>query len=83
MDTSEFKRLPRHIVIIPDGNRRRAQARSLEKHEGYAYGIIPGLEIYEICMKLGIEEVAFFGFTQDNTKRPRIQRKAFIEACVK
>src|SRR5659263_287890 len=25
----------------------------------------------------------FFGFTQDNTKRPQIQRKAFVDACIK
>lgn len=25
----------------------------------------------------------FFGFTQDNTKRPQIQRKAFTDACIK
>lgn len=34
-------------------------------------------------MKIGIDEVTFFGFTQDNTKRPQIQRKAFVDACVK
>jgi undecaprenyl diphosphate synthase len=75
--------LPRHIAIIPDGNRRWALARGLEKHEGYENGIIPGLEVYDLCTKIGIDEVTFFGFTQDNTKRPQIQRKAFVDACIK
>ena len=75
--------MPRHIAIIPDGNRRWALARGLEKHEGYNYGIIPGLEVYDICVKVGIDEVTFFGFTQDNTKRPQVQRKAFVDACIK
>ncbi|MDD2377099.1 MAG: undecaprenyl diphosphate synthase family protein [Clostridia bacterium] len=83
MRTPKFNRLPKHIAIIPDGNRRWAQARSLEKHKGYENGIIPGLEVYDICVKLGIEEITFFGFTQDNTKRPEVQREAFVEACVK
>jgi len=34
-------------------------------------------------VKIGIDEVTFFGFTQDNTKRPQIQRKAFVDACIK
>ena len=79
----KFKRLPRHIAIIPDGNRRWALARGLEKHEGYKNGIIPGLEVYDICVKIGIDEVTFFGFTQDNTKRPEDQKKAFVDACIK
>ncbi|KKG01366.1 dihydroorotate dehydrogenase [Methanosarcina mazei] len=83
LDIPKFKRLPRHIAIIPDGNRRWALARGLEKHEGYSSGIIPGLEVYDICVKIGIGEVTFFGFTQDNTKRPQIQRKAFTDACIK
>jgi undecaprenyl diphosphate synthase len=38
--------------------------------------------LYEICLDLGIEELTFYGFTQDNTKRPPVQRKAFQKACV-
>jgi undecaprenyl diphosphate synthase len=31
---------------------------------------------------LGIQEVTFYGFTVDNTKRPSVQIDAFQEACV-
>lgn len=34
------------------------------------------------CIHLGIEEVSLYGFTQDNTKRPKEQRIAFAKACV-
>ena len=77
-----FKRLPRHIGFIPDGNRRWAQRQSLHKHAGYEYGIDPGFELYKICLDLGIEELTFYGFTQDNTKRPAVQTQAFQKACV-
>ena len=53
-----FKRLPNHIGIIPDGNRRWAQSNGLKKEEGYDYGIRPGLELYKECLKLGIKEIA-------------------------
>lgn len=82
MEIPKFKRLPRHIAIIPDGNRRWAVENGMEKYEGYEYGIKPGLDCFDLCEKLGIEEFTFFGFTQDNTKRPKAQVKAFTEACI-
>ena len=75
-------KLPRHIGFIPDGNRRWAQTRGLPKEDGYAYGIEPGIELYEICSRLGIEEVSVYGFTQDNTRRPAVQTAKFSAACV-
>lgn len=77
-----FQRLPRHVGIIPDGNRRWAQGNGLHKEEGYDHGIEPGLMLYQECIALGIEELTFYGFTQDNTKRPAVQTQAFQKACV-
>ncbi|HOV70234.1 MAG TPA: undecaprenyl diphosphate synthase family protein, partial [Clostridia bacterium] len=65
-----FQRLPAHIGIIPDGNRRWAQINGYNKEDGYERGIEPGLLLYKECVKLGIKELTFYGFTQDNTKRP-------------
>ncbi len=78
----QFKRLPQHIGIIPDGNRRWAQSNGLNKEDGYEHGIDPGFELYRECIELGIKEMTFYGFTQDNTKRPAAQTKAFQKACV-
>lgn len=78
----KFKRLPKHIGIIPDGNRRWAQRQGLAKEAGYNHGIDPGFALYELCLELGIPEVTFYGFTQDNTKRPATQKAAFQMACV-
>jgi len=78
----KFKRLPQHIGIIPDGNRRWAQNKGLEKQDGYKFGIQPGLELYNLGLELGIKEVTLYGFTVDNTKRPFVQVKAFQKACV-
>lgn len=75
-------RIPKHIGIIPDGNRRWAIERGMEKPDGYSYGISPGMTLYRMCRELGIEEMSFYGFTVDNTKRPTVQRSAFTKACV-
>lgn len=82
MDLPVFKRVPDHIAIIPDGNRRWAQLRGLKKEDGYAFGIDPAVRLYELSTALGIKEVTIYGFTQDNTKRPAEQRRSFQEACV-
>lgn len=77
-----FKRLPRHIAIIPDGNRRWAQRHGLPKEAGYVRGLQPGIDLCNLCLELGIEEVSVYGFTNDNTHRPAEQRIAFQQACV-
>lgn len=75
-------RLPNHIGIIPDGNRRWAQSNGMSKEKGYASGIDPGLALFKLCQQVGIKEITYYGFTTDNTKRPGEQRKAFTEACI-
>jgi undecaprenyl diphosphate synthase len=76
-------RIPNHIGIIPDGNRRWSIAKGLTKEMGYDKGLDPGIEVFKLCKDLGVKELTFYGFTSDNTKRPAIQTKAFTEACVK
>lgn len=75
-------RIPKHIGIIPDGNRRWAVEQGMKKEDGYAEGISPGMSLYRTCREMGIEEMSFYGFTIDNTKRPSKQRTAFTEACI-
>lgn len=75
-------RIPKHIGIIPDGNRRWAINKGMTKERGYDKGLDLGLEVFKLCEKYGIEELTFYGFTADNTKRPRFQRLAFTKACI-
>lgn len=77
-----FERIPRHIAVIPDGNRRWAEERGLNKEDGYEHGLTPARAVYQEGKRLGIEEVSVYGFTQDNTRRPRVQVEAFQRACV-
>ena len=75
-------RIPKHIGIIPDGNRRWAVENGLNKEKGYDRGLDPGLEVFKLCEKMGVEEITYYGFTMDNTKRPKNQRLAFTQACI-
>lgn len=75
-------RIPNHIGVIPDGNRRWATGHKLQKEDGYAKGLDPGLKLFRACRDLGVKEITYYGFTVDNTKRPKQQRLAFTQACV-
>lgn len=76
------KSMPKHIGIIPDGNRRWAVEHGMNKQEGYANGLEPGLRLLRQAKELGIQEITYYGFTVDNCKRPKEQFAAFQKACV-
>jgi len=76
-------RIPNHIGVIPDGNRRWSLARGLSKENGYDKGLDPGVQLFRLCQEIGIKELTYYGFTMDNTKRPSIQTKAFTDACIR
>lgn len=76
-------RIPNHIGIIPDGNRRWSVNMGLSKEKGYNHGLKPGLELYRLCKDKGVKEVTYYGFTTDNVKRPKRQIEAFRKSCVK
>lgn len=78
----EFNRIPSHIGIIPDGNRRWAVENGYHKKDGYRHGINPGFELYEMMLKYGVKEATFYGFTKDNNKRAKDQREEFTRACI-
>ena len=76
------KKTPRHIGIIPDGNRRWAVEHGMNKQDGYTYGLLPGLRLLQQAKACGIEEITYYGFTVDNCKRPAVQFAAFQQACI-
>lgn len=82
VDWPRLSRVPRHVGVIPDGNRRWALSQGLGKHEGYDAGVAPGLQLLEVCRGLGISEISVYGFTRENARRPSEQVQAFGSACV-
>ena len=78
-----MNRTPRHIGIIPDGNRRWATQNGMKKEEGYEHGLLPGLKLLRAAKKRGVKELTYYGLTVDNCKRPQAQVAAFSDACYK
>ena len=75
-------RIPKHIGVIPDGNRRWAKGAGLGKQDGYAHGLTPGLDLLKLAKQAGVQEITYYGFTTDNCGRPPEQVQAFSKACV-
>lgn len=65
----QVQNLPRHIVIIPDGNRRWAKERGLPSWKGHAEGLERTKEILNTAYKQGVENMSFWGFSTENWSR--------------
>ncbi len=79
---SKNLRIPNHVGIIPDGNRRWAVSNNLNKQDGYEHGVSPGVELFNILKDYGVKEMTFYGFTKDNVRRPKEQTQKYVEACI-
>lgn len=63
--------MPKHIAIIPDGNRRWAEHRGISKKEGYATGIRKIGDVLKWCRGSGVRMLTMWGFSIDNFQRDR------------
>ncbi len=58
-----------HIAIIPDGNRRYAQAHGLPALEGHRMGAQRMHDVVEALIEKAIPYLTTWGFSVDNWKR--------------
>src|SRR3989344_4846164 len=63
-------RVPKHVVIIPDGNRRWARERGLLPWEGHKEGIERTKELLRLAPQMGVSHMTFWGFSTENWSRP-------------
>ena len=64
-------RVPGHVAIILDGNRRFAKKLGLQPWKGHEYGLRKLEELFEWCIELGIKEVTLYCFSTENFKRAK------------
>lgn len=61
--------VPKHIAIIPDGNRRWARKKGISYKDAYATGIRHIGDVLKWCKELDIPMLTMWGFSTDNAKR--------------
>ena len=70
---------PRHIAIIPDGNRRFAEKKGISRQEGYAIGIRKIGDVLKWCKEHDVNMLTMWGFSTDNFKRDRDEIAGLFE----
>jgi undecaprenyl diphosphate synthase len=74
----DFRRLPRHVAIIMDGNGRWAAGRHLPRVEGHRAGIEAVRATVETSARLGIPVLTLYAFSVENWKRPDTEVSALM-----
>lgn len=64
-----MEKIPRHIAIIMDGNRRWAKRKDLGEIEGHRQGVKVTKPVIQKAFDLGVEVVTFWAFSTKNFKR--------------
>ncbi len=72
-------RLPRHVAIIPDANRRWAQAHCLPFVNGYLEGCQTLIKTALAAKELGIPILSVYSFSTENWKRPEDQIQMLMQ----
>ncbi len=67
--TNKF--LPKHVAIIPDGNRRWAKERHFPVFKGYAKGSDVIFQISQKAREMGIKTLSVWGFSTENWTRSK------------
>jgi len=62
-------RMPNHVAVIMDGNRRFAKEFGLTTEEGHVKGKDKLEELLDWCMELGIKVLTVYAFSTENLKR--------------
>jgi undecaprenyl diphosphate synthase len=68
-------KIPNHVAIIPDGNRRWAKSKGMKSWEGHEYGAKNTEKLIRHAFKLGIKCLSFWGSSLENLKKRPFQEK--------
>jgi len=68
--TLDMTRIPKHVAIIMDGNRRWAKAKGLAAVAGHAFAVDSVVEqLIERAGELGVKNLTMWAFSTENWKR--------------
>lgn len=80
MEKETLDNMPKHLAIIPDGNRRWAKERGLESWDGHEFGAQNTEKLIKYALKKGLQCLTFWGSSLDNLKkRPLQEKKALLD----
>lgn len=78
-----MKNLPKHLVALPDGNRRWAKKRGKAPWEGHREGVEKFWEVCEEVFEIGIPYFTFWAASEDNLKKRSTIEVKFLVLILK
>ena len=66
-----MNKVPQHIVLFPDGNRRWAKQNEISSFEGHQKGYRNIIDFAEWCKNKGVKALTAFGFSTENWNRSK------------
>ena len=69
LSTLDMKRIPKHIGIIMDGNRRWAAQNGLKAVQGHEAGVDALTEIVDHCLALGVKTLTVYALSTENWRK--------------
>jgi len=75
-------RMPGHVAIIMDGNRRWARERRMPAIEGHRRGIVALREVTRAASDWAIPMMTVYGFSTENWKRDSTEISLLLDLCV-
>ncbi len=76
--TLDPQKMPQHIAIIMDGNRRWAKQRGFMVIRGHSVGARTTRDIIQECVNLNIPALTIYTFSTENWKRPSSEVSALL-----
>lgn len=75
-----MKNLPKHIAVIPDGNRRWARSLGKLSADGHSEGAKSFWEVSEEAFRVGVDYFTFWAASSDNLKkRPKLEIRFLVQ----
>ncbi len=81
-DQLDLAKLPKHVAIIMDGNRRWAKHRGMPAIEGHRRGMLALREVTRACSDFGIPILTVYGFSTENWRRDSTEISLLLDLCV-
>jgi tritrans,polycis-undecaprenyl-diphosphate synthase [geranylgeranyl-diphosphate specific] len=74
-------KIPEHVAIIMDGNRRFAKELGLPPNTGHIFGKDKIEEVLEWCFDLGIKNLTIYAFSTENFDRESNEVRSLMNLC--
>ena len=78
-----MSKIPHHLGIIMDGNRRWARTKGLPVFKGHVKGMETLKKIVRHCQNIGIKNLTVFAFSTENWQRPQREVGFLMNLCKK